>query len=303
MAHVVYDDYPKLANSILVAAFSGWPDSQQASSRDLHYVLRRLPASKFAEIDPEEFYVFSRIRPLSQPALDDTDDLQWPSNKFYSWKNKTDKQDFVFLVGSEPNLRWRTFSQAILDVADRCNVKEFVLLGSRQRNIPHTRPPLVTGVTTREERRSFFDSLGFEKAKRTGPASISSVLREACAEKRMDYTSLWTFLPEYLQGTQNPRGSLTLLQALTRMLNLEIEMSELEEAPRAFANQISRGITQNIEWQQLLRELEERYDRRSQAQMSDPRNGPSNPDVVIEDLEAFLRQQKQRLGNEDPNSP
>ena len=119
----------------------------------------------------------------------------------------------------------------------------------------------------------------------------------------MDYTSLWTFLPEYLQGTQNPRGSLTLLQALTRMLNLEIEMSELEEATRAFDNQISRGITQNIEWQQLLRELEERYDRRSQAQMSDPRNGPSNPDVVIEDLEAFLRQQKQRLGNEDPNSP
>ena len=95
MAHVVYDDYPKLANSILVAAFSGWPDSQQASSRALHYVLRQLPASKFAEIDPEEFYVFSRIRPLSQPAADDTDNLQWPSNKFYSWKNKRDKKSRI----------------------------------------------------------------------------------------------------------------------------------------------------------------------------------------------------------------
>ena len=172
MAHVVYDNHPRLPNSILVAAFSGWPDSQEASSRALQYVLRRLPATKFAEIDPEEFYVFSRVRPLTQANSDSTGDLQWPSNTFYSWKNEPEEQDFVFLIGSEPNLRWRTFSEAILDVADKCNVKEFVLLGSRQESIPPTRPPLVTGVTTQEERRVFFESKGIRKAERKGPASI-----------------------------------------------------------------------------------------------------------------------------------
>ena len=303
MAHVVYDDHPRLPNSILVAAFSGWPDAQEASSRALHYVLRHLPATKFAEIDPEEFYVFSRVRPLTQANSDSTGDLQWPSNTFYSWKNEPEEQDFVFLIGSEPNLRWRTFSEAILDVADKCNVKEFVLLGSRQESIPHTRPPLVTGVTTQEERRAFFESKGFRKAERKGPASILSVLREACAQNNIGYTSLWALVPEYLQGAPNPKGAYALVKLLSEMLNIQIELSELAEATRVFETQISQGIAQNIEWQQLLRELEEQYDRQSQSGIDRPHGKSSDPDVIIEDLEAFLRQEKQGRRNDEADPP
>lgn len=47
----------------MLVAFSGWPAAAEAATRALRYLVRNLGATKFAEIDPEEFYDFTVVRP------------------------------------------------------------------------------------------------------------------------------------------------------------------------------------------------------------------------------------------------
>ena len=40
----------------MIVAFAGWPDAAEAATRAVRYLVRKLPAKKFASIDPEEFF-------------------------------------------------------------------------------------------------------------------------------------------------------------------------------------------------------------------------------------------------------
>ena len=56
---------PELRDPALVCAFQGWPDAGEVASGALRYLVRNLGATRFAEIAPEEFYVFTETRPHS----------------------------------------------------------------------------------------------------------------------------------------------------------------------------------------------------------------------------------------------
>jgi hypothetical protein len=47
----------------LVCAFKGWNDAGDAASAALQFVGASLGASRFAQLDPEEFYDFQATRP------------------------------------------------------------------------------------------------------------------------------------------------------------------------------------------------------------------------------------------------
>ena len=58
---------PDVPIEYLVMSFAGWPDAGESATASIKYLMRRLGATKFAEIDPEEFYDFSQERPPLQP--------------------------------------------------------------------------------------------------------------------------------------------------------------------------------------------------------------------------------------------
>ena len=47
----------------LVCAFTGWNDAGDAASSALSFLGSSLGATRFAQIDPEEFYDFQSVRP------------------------------------------------------------------------------------------------------------------------------------------------------------------------------------------------------------------------------------------------
>ena len=57
-------------------------------------------------------------------------------------------RDLVVLVGVEPHLAWRTYSDCIAHVARTLGCEAVVTVGSGAEAVPHTRTPLVTGSTT-----------------------------------------------------------------------------------------------------------------------------------------------------------
>src|SRR5438874_676877 len=102
---------PELTRPVLVAAFRGWNDGAQAASLAAGYLAKTWEAERFADVDPEDFFDFQAARP--HVSLEDgiTRRIDWPETAFYHARPDGLDRDVVLLLGIEPNLRWRTFTE------------------------------------------------------------------------------------------------------------------------------------------------------------------------------------------------
>ena len=66
---------PILNRPILIAAFRGWGDAQDAASAALRYIIRALSAKKFAELDPKNLTDKNEFNDLFFKKIDEIDDL------------------------------------------------------------------------------------------------------------------------------------------------------------------------------------------------------------------------------------
>src|SRR6266545_6197334 len=112
--HVI--ERPALRRPILLLAFSGWVAGGHAATNAIRFLIERWDAKKFAELDPEDFYNFARVRPQIKIEPDFTRTITWPETGLYYHVDSTLNRDFVLLVGAEPNFKWRTFCEEILQV-------------------------------------------------------------------------------------------------------------------------------------------------------------------------------------------
>ena len=87
MDSLEFTERPELRRKIMLTAFAGWPDASEAATRAIRYLADQLSATKFASIDPEEFYNFVEQRPKVRNGADGERILSWPENQFYSWRN------------------------------------------------------------------------------------------------------------------------------------------------------------------------------------------------------------------------
>src|SRR5918994_2793357 len=116
-------DPPELRSPVLVCAFAGWNDAASAATTALEAVAVALAADLVARVDPEEFFDFQANRPTIHLAEGQTRHIEWPSNSLLVARAPSAERDLVLLSGTEPSLRWRTFSESIADAAERLGVE------------------------------------------------------------------------------------------------------------------------------------------------------------------------------------
>ncbi|MEE8045264.1 MAG: PAC2 family protein, partial [Dehalococcoidia bacterium] len=80
MSALLYTEHPILSNTVFLAAWGGWPDAAESATRSLRELVRQLSATKFATIDPEDFYDFAEQRPIISNESDGSRKLTWPKN-------------------------------------------------------------------------------------------------------------------------------------------------------------------------------------------------------------------------------
>ncbi len=85
MAFVQYHHKPELRNPVLIAAFAGWNDAADAATTSVKFLIDRWKAVKIAEIEAEEFYVFTETRPTVHVSKGLQRSMSWPSNQFLSY--------------------------------------------------------------------------------------------------------------------------------------------------------------------------------------------------------------------------
>src|SRR6185503_20326042 len=100
-------------------------------------------------------------------------EIEWPGNSLLTAEAVGAERDLVLLAGTEPNLKWRTFSEAVADVAEQLNVEMVVTLGALIADVTHTMPVPITGLASDEE---LVERLDLARSTYEGPTGVVGVL-------------------------------------------------------------------------------------------------------------------------------
>jgi proteasome assembly chaperone (PAC2) family protein len=282
---------PKLRAPAMVCAFRGWNDAAGSATTALSAIADSLDGEVFAHVDPEEFFDFQVSRPTVHMVEGQAREIEWPGNNLLVARAPGAERDLVLLAGTEPNLRWRTFSEAVAEVAEQLGVEMVVTLGALLADVTHTMPTPVTGLASDEE---LVEELGLQRSNYEGPTGIVGVLHDACNRKGISSASLWAAVPHYVAAIPNPKAALALLRRLEGLVGVAVEASSLEDETDSFESQVSSAVEQNPE----IAEMVERLQAEQAEAMGDEAEEMDLPsgDSLAKDFERYLRQQGQDPG-------
>jgi predicted ATP-grasp superfamily ATP-dependent carboligase len=281
---------PSLERPVMIAAFRGWNDGGQGASLAAAYLARAWAAQEFASIDPESFYDFQATRPTVSLVDGYTRRIEWPDNSFMHAPLPGARRDAIIMLGVEPNLRWRTFSELVAGLAQSFEVELVVTLGSLLADVPHTRPSPVTGSASDPD---LISELGLQASRYEGPTGMVGVLHDACARAGLKSASLWAAVPHYVSLTPSPRAAKALVDRLAELLGADVDSAELDEAADSYAQQVSEAVASDEETAAYVQELERRVD-----ELAEQGELPSG-DAIAAELTRFLREQDRRRGDDD----
>jgi proteasome assembly chaperone (PAC2) family protein len=282
MGYVRFHRRPDLSEPVLLAAFRGWNDGGEAATGAVAYMRDRWEARPFADLDPEEFYDFQVTRPTVRLIDGVTRKIEWPETSFVH--ARVGGRDAILFLGIEPNVRWRTFTEAIVGLARELEVRTTVMLGAFLADVPHTMSTPITG-SAGDERRA--QELGLSTSRYEGPTGIVGVLHDAFAKAGLPSASLWAAVPHYLPGGPNPKAARALVEKASASIGMPIEVDTLDRAGTSWESQITSQVEDNAELAAYVRQLEEAAEQRRGA----PDIVPSGEALAAE-LERFLRDQR-----------
>ncbi|HEU5253210.1 MAG TPA: PAC2 family protein [Solirubrobacterales bacterium] len=275
-------DLPHLRAPVMVCAFRGWNDAAAAASTAIGSVATALDAELVASVDPEEFFDFQSTRPTISMDEGQTRRIDWPENNLYAVRVPSADRDMVLLDGTEPNLRWRTFSETIATVADTLGVEMVITLGALIAEVSHTLPVPITGLASSAE---LVEELELERSNYEGPTGIVGVVHDLCRQNGIDSASLWAAVPHYVAAVPNPKAALALLRRLEGLTGIAVEASELEVETVDYEEQIGRAVAANPEIEELVSRIEA-----EQADLFEEEGELPSADTLAREFQRFLRQ-------------
>jgi len=277
---VWYQDPPEqLRSPILVTAFEGWFDVGGAATGAVD-AIRTEDSTHLGDIDPDMFFDFSRQRPEIRIDQDGARRIDWPRSEICCSPVAARDRDLLLIEGVEPHVRWGTFVDLIVELAERFDVAMVVTLGAMIAETPHTRPPVITGSTT-DPRLARVLRLG--QPSYQGPTGVVGVLHTRLEGSGIPTVSLRASVPHYVTGVANPKASRALLERFERITGIPTHWSSLDQEATDWEKRIDEAMSDDHDVVSYVRRLESRYDARTESTI------PS-PDDIAAEFERYLEQ-------------
>jgi proteasome assembly chaperone (PAC2) family protein len=284
MDYVRWQDRPQLRQPVLIAAFEGWNDAADAASAAARYLRDRWDARPFASIDHEDFYDFTSTRPQVRLINGITRRIEWPENELSHAALPGTSRDVVILLGHEPQLKWRTFTEQVVGVAKELHVELIVILGALLADVAHSRPVRVTGSAADAE---LVRRLNLGRSTYEGPTGIVGVLHEAFSKAHLPSASLWAAVPHYVGSTPSPKASLALVERAAELLSTTVDADDLRVAAADYERQVSEVVAADDDVVAYVHRLEASADDDDVSDME-----MVTGDALAAELERYLREQR-----------
>ncbi len=148
MEYIQYHSEPELRDPVVVAALGGWNDAADSATTAIKFLIDRWKPVKVADIEIEDFFVFTETRPIVKFVEGVQRTIVWPSSQFLAYQAPQLPYDILLYLGTEPQLKWKTFSKTFLSVCQHFKVSEVVLLGALLADVPHSISVPISGTSS-----------------------------------------------------------------------------------------------------------------------------------------------------------
>jgi proteasome assembly chaperone (PAC2) family protein len=299
MEHVRWLGEPTLHSPTVIAAFTGWNDAGDAASNALRHLVEQWQATPLAEIDPEEFTDFATVRPHVRLPDGHTRTIVWPTVGV--WSASVPGGDVILVLGPEPALRWRLFTEQIIGIAQHFDASMVITLGALFADVAHTRPVQIIGTATDQ---GVIDRFDLQRSRYEGPTGIVGVLHDACMRHDMQSLSRWAAGPAYASQFPSPKAALALVERSCSMLGSPAPIAGLATQAAEYDARVSAIVDADDDLSGYIERLESMADLGydldenddeddDDEQMVPELDAPAevDGDELMAELERFLRDQ------------
>jgi proteasome assembly chaperone (PAC2) family protein len=307
MSPIQYYEQLELRNPIVVAAFGGWSDAADSATTAIKFLVDHWKPQKIAEIEPEDFFVFTETRPTVK-FCDGERTIVWPCNQFLAPHIESLERDVILFTGVEPQLKWRTFCAAFLEICNHFSVSEVIFLGSLLADVPHSVVVPITGSSSDRAMLERLREIEIHNSRYEGPTGMLGVLHEACQRMHIPSAALWAAAPHYLAATPNVKVTAALLTHVNTFLSFGLDLSKIQSDALRFEEQVTALVARDPEASAYVRKLEEQLASGDEEEENEERINLDRPigtgplpsaDSVIRNVEEMLRKQRETNGKRD----
>lgn len=289
--HVRWLSEPALQRPAVIAAFSGWNDAADASSTAVRTLVDAWSAQPLAEIDPEEYTDFATIRPMVRLYDGVTRTIVWP--KVTMWWASTPGADVILVLGPEPSLKWRQFTEQIVSVVHRYDASIVLTLGALLADVPHARDVQVIGTATDA---GTIERFGLQRSRYEGPTGIIGVIHDALAQESVASASLWAAVPAYASQIPSPKAAAALITRAGELVGTPVPVGALHDEVVAYEARVNELVAEDDDLAEYVSRLE--------TMGGDFEPGPNQLELdfdtveddddatsLVDEVERFLREQ------------
>lgn len=226
---------PRLKNPYLICV---WPGMGEVAFKAGTYLVDKLKAEEFAEIIPQEYFYLTgsvvQKGVLGVPGL--------PYSKFYYWKNKLGKNDLIiFVSNAQPDLsKAEDYSKRIVHLARVLKVKLVITFAAMPQPIDHTQTPGVSFAATSLELNNNLKKYNLNLLSEGQISGMNGLFLGIAKQEGFEGFCLLGEIPLYAIQIENPKASYAVLDALRRILNIQIDFTGLINQAHIMEGEINK---------------------------------------------------------------
>jgi predicted ATP-grasp superfamily ATP-dependent carboligase len=234
MEEIKFYKKPRLKNCHLIVA---WPGMGEVAYRAVSYLLEKLPVEELGEIPSDGF--FYPMESVIQDGIIGVPDL--PGTKLYFFKDKAAKRDFVLVLSdAQPDAsRAEEYCSRLMELAKKFKVKQIISFAAMPQPMEHSQQPSVWYTATSKELLERLKQFDLQLLSSGQISGLNGLFLGLAKREGFDGFCLLGEIPLYTIQIENPKASYAVLEALSRVLSLKIDFSELLEQSQAIETQIN----------------------------------------------------------------
>jgi proteasome assembly chaperone (PAC2) family protein len=270
---------PQLKSPCLIAAWSGMGGVALIATKTLQ---QKLQAEECGEILPYEF--FSPAEVLIEDHVIQIP--EFPGSKFYFW-DKGDKHDLLIFIGNDQPQRGWEFAHLVLDVAEEFRVRRIYTSAAFPLWMHHSREPHVWGTATNAQLIKYLKTYRVMPMGEGSIGGLNGLLLGVARQRGIEGICLLGEMPIYATRIANPKASQAVLEVLTKMLGIVIDLEDLTD----MAEQVEPNMEQLYGF--LSEEAKEAI-ARFEDLAANLRSPLEADQELFDEIERFLREQRDK---------
>ena len=298
-AFELQEPLPELRDPHVFAMIRPWVDVGSVGTLTLNRLERYLGSKELGRLQrPGEFFDFTRYRP-SMRLVDNERRVRIP-NSIIRYATTENGPDYLFFHLREPHANSEIYTDSILEVVKKFNVKRYCRLGAMYDAVPHTRPLLVTGSLGSVPQLRSVPNLKLRGSTYQGPTTIMNLVSDGIDKMEIEAINFMVHLPQYVQLDEDYNGTARMIEVLSSVYSeIPADLAPTRRGQRQY-RELNAAVERNSDLQGLIKQMEDYYDTNEAASAAAEESVSQEDAVALSpEIEQFLSELGEEFGQRD----